>query len=155
MGQTLAQRLAAGKGLAPLHDGIFAWSRAVDGHEFVCSFDQVTALINSLSATPVVTQQNAAYTPAFTDAFTIIEFTGAGTQLFTMPTDAAQPAMGVGSVIGFQQIGAGAVTWPAAVVPGVPTLVAGVTYDVPAALTIQRFVYYTWRKRAANEWILS
>lgn len=47
-GQTLAQRLAAGKGLAPRHDGHIAWSRLADGKEFIASFDQVEALIDTL-----------------------------------------------------------------------------------------------------------
>lgn len=155
MGQTLRQRQGAGKQLAPQHDGLIAWSRA-DGNEFVCDLDQLNALLTSLSQAVTVTQKSANYTAVFTDAFTVIEFTHvSNTQILTMPTDAAQPLMGIGAVIGFQQIGAGPVVWPVGIVPGTPTVIGGVTYDVPVNLTIQRFVYYTWRKRAANEWILS
>lgn len=69
VGQTIAQRLAAGHGLAPVQAGHFGWSRDSDGHEFVGSYDQLNTLITQL--------QQAALTPvtlpvALTDTLYVI-----------------------------------------------------------------------------------
>lgn len=156
MGETLTDRFNSGKHLAPITGGLMGWARPSDGHEFVCTTDELADLVATLQQLVPVTQKSASFTPSHVDAFTLIEFlSNTTTQVLTMPTDASDPLMGIGSVIGFQQIGTAAVTWPAGIVPGTATVIGGVTYRVPLNLTIQAFVYYTWRKRAANDWILS
>lgn len=157
-GLSLLQRwLTPGKALA-FDDGaaLIAWARMPDGAEFVGTVQQLTDLINQLSAAPVVTQRTVSYTATVTDAFTLIEFTGAAAKTFSLPTDALAPLMGLQSVIGTMWVGTGVLSWPAGIVPGTPTAVGGVTYDVPVGLgTPVRLVQYMWRKRAANEWVLS
>lgn len=157
-GQTTVQRHAvAGKHVAPTvaAPGVVAWGRLSDGVDLTCTFAELANIINLLSQQVPVTQQaGATYTPVAADVGTMIEFTGAGGHVMSMPTDAAQPGIVLQNVIGFTQIGSGAVSLPPGIVPGTPTVVAGVTYDVPAGFTITRFVPYNWRKRAANEWIL-
>lgn len=55
-GQTIAQRVAAGHTLFPLHDGRYVWSRLSDGKEFVGTFDQLRQLIDALfQASPAAT----------------------------------------------------------------------------------------------------
>lgn len=150
-GLSLKQRQAAGKQLAPAGTGLIGWGRLPDGAEFVCTLQQLTDLVNALSAAATVTPIAAAsYTATAADAYTILEFTGVGAHAFALPTDAAAPTMGLQSVIQTVQIGTGPLTFPAG--PG-QTTVGGVIYDIPAGLTVARFVPITWRKRAANEWI--
>lgn len=150
-GTTLKQRLANGRGLAPLANGLIPWGRQSDGAEFVMTAQQLTDLVNALSAAATVTPIAAAsYTATAADAYTILEFTGAGPHAFALPTDAAEPTMGLQSVIQTVQIGTGALSFPAG--PG-QTTVGGVIYDIPAGLAVSRFVPISWRKRAANEWI--
>lgn len=48
VGQTIAQRRAAGKILPPLHDGAFVWSRLSDSKEWVATFDQLQTLLDGL-----------------------------------------------------------------------------------------------------------
>lgn len=153
-GTTLLQRKNAGKLLAPLANGLIPWGRQSDGLEFVMTVQQLADVIDGLNAAPVVTTQSANYTARAVDAFTIIEFTGLAT--FTLPTDAAAPLMAVQSVIDVVQIGAGQLNWPAGVTAGAPTAIGGVTYRIPVGLlTPVRNVTYAWRKRAANDWILT
>lgn len=156
-GTTLLQRKNAGKLLAPLVNSLFPHGRQSDGVEFVCTAQQITDLVNALSAAPVVTTQaGATYRADVNDAFTIIEFIGGTAHAFSLPTDAQAPSMGLGSIIAVVQVGAGALTWPPGIVGGTPTVVGGVTYNVPTPiLTPVRLATYTWRKRAASEWILA
>lgn len=150
-GTTLKQRLANGKGLAPLANGLIPWGRQSDGAEFVMTAQQMTDLVNQLSAAATVTAQaGATYTADVNDAYTIIEFTGATAHAFSLPSDAAAPLIGLQTVIQVVQIGTGALSFPAG---AGQTTVGGVTYDIPTGLTVARFVPVSWRKRAANEWI--
>lgn len=157
-GQTTFQRHAvAGVHVAPtLGTDILAWAKLATGKDQTCTFAELATLLNTLSqqvvTTPVAT---ATYTPTAADISTLLEFTGAAGHVLSLPTDAAQPNILVGHVIAFAQIGSGAVTFPPGIVPGTPTAVGGVTYDIPVGLSIVRFVNYNWRKRAANEWVLS
>lgn len=151
-GQTTLNRHNTGSHLVPVAGGVVAWTRISNGVDYTCTFAELAALLATISAAPTVTSKAASYTATATDAFTLIEFTAAGT--FTLPTDAAAPTMGLQSVINVTQIGAGALAWPTATAGS--TVVGGVTYDIPAGMgTPVRFVNYSWRKRAANEWVLS
>lgn len=150
---TIAQRVAAGKTGIPVPADHIVYSRASDGHELVCTGTDIANLVTGLTQAVPVTSQAANYTATHADTFSLIEFTAAAT--FTLPTDAAEPLIGLQSVIDVMQTGSGALAWPAGITPGTPSVVGGVTYDVPVGLTIIRFVTYSWRKRAANEWVVA
>lgn len=153
VGLTIAQRKAAGKISVAVAADNYVFSRATDGKEFVGAHQDIINMVVAATQTLAVTQKAASYTAKQVDIYTLIEFTAAA--VLTLPTDAQEPLIGVQAVFDFIQIGAGAVTWPAGITPGVPSIVGGVTYDIPLNFTIQRFVTNSWRKRAANEWILS
>lgn len=77
-GQTIAQRRAAGKTSAPLHDGGFIWSRFADSKEWVGTFDQLQVLIEQLIRADAVA--NAATLPlALTDDLYVIQAGGLAT----------------------------------------------------------------------------
>jgi hypothetical protein len=154
-GLTIAQRVAAGKIGTPLLTDHFVFSRTTDGVELVGLLSDIANLVIAATQVLPTTNKTASYTAQQSDMYSLIEFTGTATQVLSLPTDAAQPLIGVGSIFAFGYWGTGVVTWPVGVVPGTPTIIGGVKYDVPLNLTIQAFVNYTWRKRAANEWTLS
>jgi hypothetical protein len=107
---------------------------------------RLTAL-EAADATAVFSTKTGSYTLALVDINTIVEMNSASTTTLTVPPNSSV-AFPIGSIIGVDRIGTGAVNFVAG---------SGVAINSPQGMLGLRVRYSSavLRKRATNEWMLS
>lgn len=100
-----------------------------------------------LASNPVTSQAGASYTGVLADGFSFIRFTNAGAVTFTVPTNASVPYP-IGTVIEFEQAGAGTVT---------ATPAGGVTINSRGGVfnTAGQFAIGALKKVGTDTWTLA
>ena len=129
---------------AILADFLAAAVAAAAGQVYV--FDGADSGAEGYPGTKTTTQSGTSYTFALTDKDTIVQSTNGSATIFTVPANATV-AFPVGTVIGFEQYGAGVLSIAAA---------GGVTINNPhAGLSVSaQYGCGAVRKIATNEWMI-
>lgn len=95
----------------------------------------------------VISNKTVSYVVQATDDNKLLTMTSASTTTFTLPSDAAEPTMGIGATITGARMGAGALAFAqgaGATVVGTPGLNFRAQYSIAAAIKV-----------AANTWLVS
>lgn len=104
---------------------------------------QLRQLIDSLSGISV-TSQTTSYTYVAGDRFTIVRYNSASSGVFTIPNNSTV-AFPVGVMLGFRQVGTGALTIAGA---------GGVILNIPAGLSIVQWSTGWVHQELPNVWVM-